>query len=132
MNTQKKRPVRNLVTGLIVLLLALAIGLQVLVHVNPWLRLVGSWQGDGSLDLLGDSPFDGALELSFSPDRTGTVATALGESEFTYDLYDRKHRDRYTLTMDIDEDLGYGQRVVIDRKTLQIERDEKFVSFTRK
>ena len=132
MNTQKKRPVRSIVTVLILLLLALAIGLQVLVHVNPWLRLVGSWQGDGSLDLLGDSPFDGALELSFSLDRTGTVATAQGESEFTYDLYDRNHRDRYTLTMDIDEGLGYGQRISIDGKTLQFERDEGLVSFTCK
>ena len=132
MNTQKKRPVRNIVTVLILLLLALAIGLQVLVHFNPWLRLVGSWQGDGTLDLLGDSPFDGALELSFSLDRTGTVVTAQGESKFTYDLYDWKHRDWYTLTLDVDEDLGYGQRIVVDRKTLQIGRDEAFVSFARK
>ena len=57
-----------------------------MVHFNPYIKLVGTWRGDGTLDLLGDSPFDGALELTFNLDRTGYVVTEQSETAFTYDV----------------------------------------------
>lgn len=65
-------------------------------------------------------------------ERFAAEVPARGESGFPHDLYDRKRRDPYTLTPDIEKDRGYGQRIFIARKTLQFERDEVLVRFTRK
>ena len=47
------------------LLVLMIIGCCAFAHFNPHIKLVGTWTGDGTLDLLGDSPFDGAVELTF-------------------------------------------------------------------
>ena len=45
--------------------LLMIIGYCAFAHFNPHFKLVGTWAGDGTLDLLGDSPFDGAVELAW-------------------------------------------------------------------
>ena len=51
---------RYLILGVIAVALCFALGWS---H-HLW-GLWGTWQGDGSLDVLGDSPLDGAVTLEF-------------------------------------------------------------------
>ena len=83
------------------------------------------------MDLLGDSPFDGAVELTFFMNHTGLVITEQGETNFTYDLQNSNGKWSIVILESADEHI-YGQRFYIDGKTLNIEKDEGIVSFTRK
>ena len=114
-----------------VLLVLVTIGYFVFAHFNPHIKLVGTWSGDGTLDLLGDSPFDGAIEITFFMDRTGYIATERGEANFTYDVQNSIGKWSLVILESADE-FTYGQRFYIDGKTLNIEKDEGIVSFTRK
>lgn len=124
-----KKKITIVVSALLVLTI---IGCCAFAYFNPYIKLVGTWTGDGTLDLLGDSPFDGAVELTFSIDRTGCVVTEQGETTFTYDVHERKHGKWDVVTLDGGGGYSHGQRFYIDGKTLNIDRYEEIVSFTRK
>ncbi|WP_458407409.1 hypothetical protein [Anaerotignum sp.] len=129
MMTHKKQRIRKIVVGLFITIFILIVGFQTIVHFNPYIKLVGTWYGDGTLDLLGDSPFDGALELTFHLDRTGYVVTEQSETTFTYDVHVHV---RDIITLDAGNGFHHGQRFIIDGNTFNIIRDDGVVSFTRR
>jgi len=110
-------------------LLLTIMGFCMFAHINPYFRLVGSWAGDGTLDLLGDSPFDGAFELTFNLDRTGYVVTEHSEAAFTYDVH---VHEREIIILDGGNGFNHGQRFIVDGNTLNIIRDDGTVKFTRR
>ena len=114
-----------------VFLVSVIIGCCAFSYFNPHTKLVGTWIGDGTWNLLGDSPFDGAVEITFYMDRTGYAATEQGETNFTYDVQNSNGRWSMVILESADE-YTYGRRFYIDGKTLNIEKDEGIVNFTRK
>ena len=129
MMTHKNQRIRKVAVGLLITIFILIVGFQTMVHFNPYIKLVGTWRGDGTLDLLGDSPFDGALELTFNLDRTGYVVTEQSETAFTYDVHVHA---RDIMTLDGGNGFNHGPRFIVDGNTLNIIRDDGTVSFTRK
>ena len=118
----------------ITVMISILLGLMIIsfyafAHFNPHIKLIGTWTGDGTLDLLGDSPFDGAVELTFFMDQTGCVVTEQGETTFTYDVHDHGKWD--VVTLDGGGGYNHGQQFYIDGKTLNIKRYEGIVIFTR-
>ena len=111
-------------------LLLLMIGCCAFAHFNPHFKLVGTWTGDGALDFLGDSPFDGAVELAFFMDHTGRVVTEQGEADFTYNVQNKNGKWDVLILKDADE-YTYAEHFYIDGKTLNIDNAEKTVSFIR-
>lgn len=114
------------------LLSLMIIGYFAFTHFNPHFKLVGTWTGDGTLDLLGDSPFDGALELTFHINQTGCVITEEGETPFTYDVHPRERKEYDIITLDGGNGFNHGQRFIIEGRTLTILRDDGNVIFTRR
>ena len=88
--------------------------------------LWGTWQGDGSLDVLGDSPLDGAVTLVFSPNGTGSGSSAAGEAKFTYSVY---HRDR--LFLEVAEGLSHGISYSLEGDKLILIIDQREIIYTR-
>ena len=117
--------------AVLTLLLLMIIGYCAFAHFNPHLKLVGTWTGDGTLDLLGDSPFDGAAELAFFMDHTGQVVTGQGEADFTYNVQNKNGKWDVLILKDADE-YTYAEHFYVDGKTLNIDIDGKTVSFTHK
>ena len=111
-------------------LLLLMIGCCAFAHFNPHFKIVGTWTGDGTLDFLGDSPFDGAVELVFFMDHTGRVVTEQGETEFTYNVQKKDGKRGVLILKDADK-YTYGQHFCVDGKTLNIDKAGETVSFTR-
>ena len=105
-------------------LLLLMIGCCAFTHFNPHFKIVGTWTGDGTLDFLGDSPFDGAVELAFFMDHTGRVVTEQGETEFTYNVQNKNGKWVVLILKDADE-YTYAEHFYIDGKTLNIDNAEK-------
>ncbi len=132
MMTHKNQQIRKVAVGLLIIVFILIVGFQTIVHFNPYIKLVGTWCGDGTLDLLGESPFDGALELTFNLDRTGYVVTEQRETTFTYDVHVRERKEWDIITLDGGNGFNHGQRFIIDGNTLNIIRDDGTVSFTRR
>ena len=114
------------------LLFLMIIGYCAFIHFNPHFKLVGTWTGDGTLDLLGDSPFDGALELTFHINRTGCVTTENGETIFTYDVRTRERWEYDIITLDGGNGYNHGQQFIIEERTLTILGDYANVIFTRR
>lgn len=110
------------------LFLLMIIGYCAFSHFNPHFKLVGTWTGDGTLDLLGDSPFDGAVELTFFVDHTGHVVTEKGETDFTYNVHNEDGKWGVLMLKDADE-YTYGQRFYVGGKTLNIDNAEKNSKF---
>ena len=108
------------------------IGFFSFAHFTPHFKLVGSWIGDGTLDLIGDSPFDGAIEITFSINGTGYAVTERGLINFSYEV-PKKHKD--IITLDCGNGYIYGERFFIDKETFNIiitEENKETVSFIRK
>ena len=111
----KNKRLKKSIDILIIMLIVATIVFAVILHFNPHLRLVGAWQGDGTLDLLGESPFDGAVELRFFINKTGYVVTENGKTDFTYDIYSYdKTRERNTVVLHVSRDFRYGQQFFLD------------------
>lgn len=127
-----KKQLRNTIVGLAGIVCMLTIGLQVFIHFNPYIKLVGTWYGNEMLDLLGDSPFDGALELTFYLDHKGCVVTEHGETNFTYDVLNREHMEWDIIILDGGSGYNRGQRFFIEGNKLNIIRDGGVVIFTRR
>ena len=88
--------------------------------------LWGTWQGDGSLDVLGDSPLDGAVVLKFSPDGTGNGSSPQGEAAFTYSVYQRD-----LLLLEVEDGLTYGIEYSLDGGMLSLAVDDTAVIYTK-
>jgi len=129
MVTHKNQRIWKVAVGLLIAIFILIVGFQTIVHFNPYIKLVGTWRGDGTLDLLGDSPFDGAFELTFNLDRTGYVVTEHSEAAFTYDVH---VHEREIIILDGGNGFNHGQRFTVDGNTLNIIRDDGTVKFTRR
>ena len=89
--------------------------------------LWGTWHGDGSLDVLGDSPLDGAATLVFSPNGTGTGMSDDGEFAFTYSVYDRD-----LLFLEVAGGVTHGIGYSVDGDTLALTVDETEIIYTKK
>lgn len=111
-------------------LLLLMIGCCAFAYFNPHFKIVGTWTGDGTLDFLGDSPFDGAVELAFFMDHTGHVVTEQGETDFAYNVQNKNGKWDVLILKDADE-YTYAEHFYVDGKTLNIDNAEKTVSFIR-
>ena len=122
---------KKIIIIVLALLFLMIIGYCAFTHFNPHFKLVGTWTGDGTLDLLGDSPFDGALELTFHINRTGCVTTENGETIFTYDVRTRERWEYDIITLDGGNGYNHGQMFIIKGRTLTILRDDGNVIFTR-
>ena len=81
--------------------------------------------------MLWDSPFDGAIELTFCLDHTGYVQTEEDKTAFTYHVHGRERKDWNIITLDAGNGYNHGQRFIIDGHTLTILRDDGNVSFIR-
>ena len=88
--------------------------------------LWGTWQGDGSLDVLGDSPLDGAVVLKFSPDGTGIGSSPQGKAAFTYSVYQRD-----LLLLEVEDGLTHGIEYSLDDGTLSLTVDGTDVIYTK-
>lgn len=53
---------------------------------KPETRIKGTWQGEGTLDLLGEIAFDGAVEITFFEGDCGAVKGSTGKAEFRYSM----------------------------------------------
>ena len=114
------------------LLFLMIIGYCAFTHFNPHFKLIGTWTGDRTLDLLGDSPFDGAIELTFFMNHTGLVITEQGETPFTYDVHKREHAEYDIIILDGGNGYNHGQQFIIEERTLTILGDDANVIFTRR
>ena len=112
---------RYLILGVIAVALCFALGWS---H-HLW-GLWGTWQGDGSLDVLGDSPLDGAVVLKFSPDGTGIGSSPQGEAAFTYSVYQQD-----LLFLEVEDGLTYGIEYSLDDGTLSLTVDGTDVIYTK-
>ena len=101
-----------------------------LLLVLGWTRfrwgLWGTWQGDGSLDVLGESPLDGAVTLEFLPNGTGVAVSPRGEAVFTYSVY---HREM--LFLDVAEGLKHGITYSVKGNSLTLIVDKTEVIYTK-
>lgn len=99
---------KRLLTAVIIAVCCLAVIL--IVHfTKPETKIKGTWQGEGTLDLLGETAFDGAVEITFLKDDRGIVKGRLGQADFRY-------------SMDTKTDLGLEYVFVeIDDRTLALE-----------
>lgn len=108
----------------------LALMSVVLFFAFGWSRylwgLWGTWQGDGSLDVLGDSLLDGIIILEFLPNGTGTGVSAQGEVTFTYSIYQRD-----MLFLKVEDGLTHGIYYSLDGNTLTLDADGTDVIFTK-
>lgn len=88
-------------------------------------KIVGTWSGDGTLDMKGmNAPFEFAAQWVFNAD--GTVIVTVGEEEiqFKYSMTDD------TLTLNGDE-LTWGVLYKITGNTLSIETGDSDATFTK-
>ena len=123
---------KRIIIIVLALLFLMIIGYCAFTHFNPHFKLVGTWTGDGTLDLLGDSPFDGAVELTFHINQTGCVITEEGETPFTYEVHPREHNAYDMITLTGGNGYTHGQRFIMEGRTLTILRDDDNVIFTRR
>ena len=89
--------------------------LVLLCSCSPESLLVGTWQGDGSLDMLGmEAPYEFATQWSF--DKEGTVIVRVGEEklEFKYSATDD------TLTLNGNK-MSWGMIYNVNGKQLTID-----------
>jgi hypothetical protein len=112
---------RYLILGVIAVALCFALGWS---H-HLW-GLWGTWQGDGSLDVLGDSPLDGAVTLEFLPNGTGVGFSPRGEAAFTYSVY---HGEM--LFLDVEEGLKHGIAYSVKGNTLTLIIDKTEVIYKK-
>ena len=87
---------------------------------KPETRIKGTWQGDGTLDLLGETAFDGAAEITFFEGDCGAVKGSTGKAEFRYSLDTDSHPGPQCVFVDI-EDRTLSMEYHIDGKLLTLD-----------
>ena len=88
-------------------------------------KLVGQWEGDGTLTVKGvQAPFDHATGWEFREDGTGTVTTSGGVTAFEYRTTDD------TLTLDFGE-ISHGIGAKVRGDTLIIDAGKTEYRFVR-
>lgn len=104
---------------------ATCISLVLLCSCSHESSLIGTWNGDGSLDMLGmEAPYEFATQWIF--DEEGTVIVKVGEEEleFKYSATDD------TLTLNGGE-MSWGVLHTVKGKTLSIETGDGAAAFTK-
>lgn len=105
--------------------IAICFSLILLGSCSPDDKLVGTWQGDGSLDLLGmEAPYEFATQWIFTEDGTAIVNVGEEELEFKYSATDD------TLTLNGGE-MSWGVLYRVKGKTLSIETGDGAAAFTK-
>lgn len=107
------------------LVAASCFGFLMLCACSHEAKLEGTWQGDGSLDMLGmEAPYEFATQWRFNSD--GTVVVTAGEEtvEFRYSVTDD------TLTLN-GEELSWGVLYQVKDDTLSIETGDGTALFKR-
>ena len=103
----------------------MCLSLILLSSCSPSSKLTGTWQGDGSLDMLGmEAPYEFATQLIFNSESTLIVKVGDEEAEFKYSATDD------TLTINGDE-MSWGVRYKVSGKTLSIETGNGSAIFTK-
>ncbi|MBQ5754146.1 MAG: hypothetical protein IIV90_00605 [Oscillospiraceae bacterium] len=110
----------------VVLVLALALAVWAQKDRN---RILGSWQGDGSLELLGGSPLDGAQTLIFHRDGTGKAVAAGEEAFFTYRLWPEDQPDM--LVLEAEDGRSWGCFYQLEKGRLTLEKDGERIVFEK-
>ena len=88
-------------------------------------KIVGTWSGDGTLDMKGmNAPFEFATQWVFQSDRTVVVTVGEEEIQFKYSMTDD------TLTLN-GEELTWGIRYKITGNTLSIETGNTTATFQK-
>jgi len=105
---------------IIAIIAACCLAVILTVHfTKPETRIKGTWQGDGTLDLLAETAFDGAVEITFFSGNRGIVKGNAGEAEFRYSLDTDSHPGPQCVFVDIeDRTLSMEYRIDGDRLTL--------------
>ena len=105
--------------------LAMCFSLILLGSCSPDSKLVGTWQGDGSLDMMGmEAPYEFVTKWAF--DESGQAIATVEEAEiaFKYSATD----DTITLN---DGEMSWGVRYSVKGKTLSIETGDGAAVFTK-
>jgi len=103
----------------------ICLNLLILSSCGGEAKLTGTWQGDGSLDMLGmEAPWEYATQWVFRAD--GTVSVTVGEEtvDFRYSTTDD------TLTLN-GEELSWGVLYRVKQDTLSIETGDGTAVFTK-
>ena len=111
------------ILGIAVVSLILVAGLLVW-RSQPRQALLGTWQGDGTMEVLGDAPFDGAERLEFRRDGTGTITVGGAKTDFAWSIAPAGTLDLLVLEAG---ERTYGQHISIEGNTLTLGETE----FTR-
>jgi len=97
-----------------VLLSALLLGLAMLCSCSHEARLVGTWQGDGTLDMIStEVPYEFATKMVFSSDGTAVITVDGYETQYGY------HATDDTITLN-GGDMSYGFDYSLSGRTLTI------------
>lgn len=107
------------------LLICLGSLLLLLCSCDPAAKAVGTWQSDGTLEILGGTaPFEHADQLIFRQNGTAAAAVGADEIEFTYSMTD----DTLTLS---DGSLSWGVPYTLKGNTLSIGSGDGYAIFTK-
>ena len=96
---------------------------------RPQQAIPGTWQGDGTMEMLGDAPFDGAEQLEFRRDGTGTVTAEGKQADFTWSVVPGGTRDLLVLQAG---EMSYGCHISVSGGRLTLYEDGAELEFIRK
>lgn len=109
----------------IYVLLAIIAFSAILYSRSNRLKIIGAWQGDGSLDMLGmAAPYEFATRMEFDASGTLVITNDKETLEFTYAMTD----DTLTLRH---EESSWGVGYTIKGNTLSIKTGDGFATFTK-
>ena len=112
------------------ILLALTLSLLLTSCGTPQEKLVGTWVGNGDLDILGlEAPFEFASQWTFRDD--GTAVAIVDSTPVEFSTY-RTSADGDTLTLIMDDsETGCGIGYKIKGDVLLIQMGKSYAEFTK-
>ena len=119
---------KETILGIAVVTLILVAGLLVW-RSQPRQALLGTWQGDGTMEVLGDTPFDGAERLEFCRDGTGIVTSRGTETDFVWSIAPAGTQDLLVLQAG---EMSYGRHFSVKGGRLTLYEDGMELEFIRK
>ena len=103
----------------------IALSLLLLCSCSYESKIIGTWSGDGTLDMMGmHAPFEFATQWVFNADGPAVVTVGEEEIQFKYSMTDD------TLTLNGDE-LTWGVLYKITGNTLSIKTGNSDAAFTK-
>ena len=112
------------ILGLIAVLV-ICLGLFSLSPLSHKIKIIGTWQGDGSLDILGmEAPYEFADQRTFQADGSSVVTVGENKVHFQYSMTDD------TITLKTPE-LSWGIGYRINGSTLRIKTGDGYAEFVK-